>query len=172
MKKAKTSKLFSWGKDLGLIIALVLAITAWQSRHLLETDGSVQLPELRLVALDTGGSEPLAREGKQTLIYFFAPWCRVCSLSIGNLQYLNSTDVNIVTVAMDYQSIEQVQDFVDEHQVQSQVLLGTQGLKETFKLKGYPTYYLLNEQKQVIASSMGYSSALGLKLTTLMNKQS
>lgn len=172
MKKAKTSRLFSWAKELAVLGAVILAITAWQSRHLLDADGSVQLPEIRLVGLNSGSSVALASRGKRTLIYFFAPWCRVCSLSIGNLEYLNPDDVNIVTVAMDYQSIEEVQIFVDEHQVLSQVLLGTQSLKDTFKLTGYPTYYLLNEQKQVVASSFGYSSALGLKLSTLLNKQS
>lgn len=172
MKKTSSSKLFSWVKELAVLGAIILAITAWQSRNLLDADGSVQLPEIRLVDLNSGSAEPLASEGKRTLVYFFAPWCQVCALSIGNLEYINPDVVNIVTVAMDYQSIEEVQGFVDEHQVHSQVLLGTQSLKDTFKLTGYPTYYLLNDKKQVVASSIGYSSALGLKLSTFLNSQS
>ena len=169
MTKTRFGRAFPWFKELAVLGAVIFAITAWQSRQLLDADGTVQLPEIRLVALGGGSAEPLASEGKRTLVYFFAPWCRVCALSIGNLAYLDPDEVSIVTVAMDYQSIEQVQRFVDEHQVHSQVLLGTQSLKDIFKLSGYPTYYLINEQKQVVGSSIGYSSALGLRLRTFFN---
>jgi thiol-disulfide isomerase/thioredoxin len=169
LTNTRSSKVFSWGKELAVFGVIILSITAWQARNLLDADGSVKLTEIRLVALEGGSTEPLTREGKRTLIYFFAPWCQVCALSIGNLEYLNPAEVNIVAVAMDYQSIEEVQDFVDQHQVLSHVLLGTQSLKDTFKLTGYPTYYLINEQKQVVASSIGYSSAIGLSLRTFFN---
>jgi thiol-disulfide isomerase/thioredoxin len=169
LTNTRSSKVFSWGKELAVLGVIILSITAWQARNLLDADGSVKLTEIRLVALEGGSTEPLTREGKRTLIYFFAPWCQVCALSIGNLEYLNPAEVNIVAVAMDYQSIEEVQDFVDQHQVLSHVLLGTQSLKDTFKLTGYPTYYLINEQKQVVASSIGYSSAIGLSLRTFFN---
>jgi hypothetical protein len=43
-------------------------------------------------------------------------------------------------------------------------LLGHEGLKQQFKIQGYPTYYILDEQQKVLAKSYGYSIALGLKL--------
>jgi thiol-disulfide isomerase/thioredoxin len=170
LKNRKTCKLLLGLRDMAIFIAMIAAITAWQSRHLLDSDTAVELDNIRLVEL-SGGTESLLTGEKQTLLYFFAPWCTICSLSIGNLDYLNSENINIVTVAMDYQSVEEVQLFVDEYEVQSLVLLGSQDLKNTFNITGYPTYYLINEQSQIISSSFGYSSALGLKLTQFFNSQ-
>ena len=170
MKNKKAGNLLIGLRDIAVFVAVIVAITAWQSRHLLDSDGTVELNNIRLVDL-SGGTENLLTGEKQTLLYFFAPWCKICSMSIGNLDYLSSENINIVTVAMDYESVEEVQLFVDENQVKSLVLLGTQDLKSNFNINGYPTYYLINEQSQVISSSFGYSSALGLKLTQFFNSQ-
>ncbi|MFT5676253.1 MAG: thiol-disulfide isomerase/thioredoxin [Paraglaciecola sp.] len=170
LKIKKAGKLLIGLRDIVILVVVVVAITAWQSRHLLESDGTVELNNIRLVEL-SGSTENLLTGEKQTLLYFFAPWCKICSLSIGNLDYLSSENINIVTVAMDYQSVEEVQLFVDKNQVKSLVLLGTEDLKSTFKINGYPTYYLINTQSQVISSSFGYSSAIGLKLTQFFNSQ-
>ena len=170
MKNKKAGNLLIGLRDIAVFVAVIVAITAWQSRHLLDSDGTVELNNIRLVEL-SGGTGNLLTGEKQTLLYFFAPWCKICSMSIGNLDYLSSEKINIVTVAMDYQSVEEVQLFVDENEVKSLVLLGTQDLKSNFNINGYPTYYLINEQSQVISSSFGYSSALGLKLTQFFNSQ-
>ncbi|MFT4940111.1 MAG: thiol-disulfide isomerase/thioredoxin [Paraglaciecola sp.] len=170
LKNKKAGNLLVGLRDIAIVVIVIVAITAWQSRHLLDSDGTVELDNIRLVEL-SGGTENLLTGEKQTLLYFFAPWCNICSLSIGNLDYLDSENINVVTVAMDYQSIEEVQLFVDKNQVKSLVLLGTQDLKNTFSINGYPTYYLINKQSQIISSSYGYSSALGLKLTQFFNSQ-
>jgi thiol-disulfide isomerase/thioredoxin len=103
------------------------------------------------------------------LIYFFAPWCKVCSLSIGNLEYLNSDKINIVRVALDYSNVEAVQNFAAKHNISNQILLGHEGLKQQFKIQGYPTYYIIDDQQKVMAKSFGYSTALGLKLRQLFS---
>ncbi|WP_339722613.1 redoxin domain-containing protein [uncultured Paraglaciecola sp.] len=161
--KLKATKWHILLRDILVIVAIYLAITTWQSRNMLEVDSHIEFDAQLLVGLD-GQVNTVFESDKPTLIYFFAPWCSVCSLSIGNLEYLNADKVNIVRIALDYSSLEEVQTFADEHQISSQILLGHKELKQQFKIQGYPTYYIMDEQQKVLAKSFGYSTALGLRL--------
>lgn len=161
--KLKQIKWHIWLRDVIFLCVVVFAVNAWQSRNMLDVDSNVLVDGQLLVGLD-GQTSSLINSDKPTLLYFFAPWCKVCSLSIGNLEYLNPDQVNIVRVALDYSNVEEVQQFADKHNISSQILLGHKGLKQQFKIQGYPTYYIMDEQQKVLAKSYGYSTALGLKL--------
>lgn len=159
----KKTKWRVWLRDLIIIAVVVGAISLWQSRNMLSSDGSVYIPQQNLISL-SGQVEPLLAKDMPNLIYFFAPWCKICSLSIGNLEYLNPESVNVVVIALDYSSKEEVEDFVREHQLSTQVFLGHEALKQQFKIQGYPSYYLLDEKQMISSSAYGYSTAIGLKL--------
>jgi protein-disulfide isomerase len=53
--------------------------------------------------------------------------------------------------------------------ISNQILLGNEELKQQFKIQGYPTYYILDEQQKVQAKTYGYSTALGLKLREIFS---
>jgi thiol-disulfide isomerase/thioredoxin len=150
-------------RDVIVLCAIAYAVSVWQSRNMLDVDSNVSVAPQILVDL-AGQTSALIKSDKPTLIYFFAPWCKVCSLSIGNLEYLDSDKINIVRVALDYSNVEEVKSFAEKHDISSQILLGHAGLKQQFKIQGYPTYYIMDEQQKVLAKSYGYSTALGLKL--------
>jgi thiol-disulfide isomerase/thioredoxin len=160
-ERTDNKKSRSWWQWPLLLIALA-GVYLWQTRDLLDTGNQVSTTALPLLA---GGSAPIVEgQGKPTLVYFFAPWCQICSLSIGNLDDLDAEQINIKKVAMDYASLENVWEFVKEHDVQGEILLGHEGLKQQFRVYGYPTYYILDKDGKVLARDMGYSSGLGLKL--------
>lgn len=163
LRKLLSKKWFMWARDIVLLTLIVFGVMAWQSKDMLSTDGSVRVNQQNLVSLQ-GKVTPLLSDEKPNLIYFFAPWCRICALSIGNLDYLNTDKVNIVVVALDYAAKEEVIDFVKEHDISSTVLLGQNELKSEFAIQGYPSYYLVDKNYKVISSSFGYSTAVGLKL--------
>lgn len=163
LNKIKQVRWRIWLRDGVVLLVVMLAVTAWQSRNMLDVDSQVITGQQLLVGLD-GKTGSLTAVDKPTLIYFFAPWCQVCSLSIGNLGYLDESKVNIVRVALDYASIEEVEEFAKQHNISEQVLLGHNSLKQQFQIQGYPTYYILDEKQKVVAKSYGYSTALGLKL--------
>ena len=173
INKLKQVRWYIWLRDIALWCAVFFVISVWQSRNMLDIDSNIVIEKKLLVGLD-GQMSTLLKPDKPTLIYFFAPWCQACALSIGNLEYLNLDKINIVRVALDYSNVEQVQRFAEQHNISSQILLGHESLKQQFKIRGYPTYYIvdeqfMNKQHKVLAKSYGYSTALGLKLRQIFS---
>jgi thiol-disulfide isomerase/thioredoxin len=155
----------SWPRDLLLGAIIVLGFMTWQNRNLLETNGSIQISPQNFIDLQ-GEIYALEPNDKKTLVYFFAPWCAVCKMSIGNLDAVNTDQYNVIRVALDYQSQEEIEAFAKNNNVNGTILLGGEQHKSRFNISGYPTYYVLNENLEVIRSDMGYSTYLGLKLRT------
>ena len=108
----------------------------------------------------------LQANGKKTIVYFFAPWCQVCNLSINNLQsiYQSNPELNVIAVALDFVDIDEVKEFTNRHQLTFPIALGNESVKVDFKVEGYPSYYVLNEENVIVARSLGYSSEIGLYL--------
>jgi len=110
----------------------------------------------------------LKSNGKKTIVYFFAPWCQVCNFSIENLQkvYQNTPDLDVIAVALDFVDVEEVKKFTANHQLTFPVALGNEQVKMEYKVMGYPSYYVLNEENTIISRSLGYSTEIGLYLRT------
>lgn len=153
--------------ELVIIAAIIFAVQAWRTKDMLATDGSVQIEPIKTVSL-AGEPMMLAKESERTLLYFFAPWCRVCNWSIGSLESLGETNLNIVPVAMDYESLEEVEAFVAKHNIDVDVALGNSQIGQMFGIQGYPSYYLLDENQQVIAKHFGYTTSTQIKLQNWM----
>ena len=111
----------------------------------------------------------LHAEGKKTIVYFFAPWCQICNMSIDNLQniYQKNPQINVVAVALDFVDDDEVLAFTSKHQLTFPVAFGNERVKADFKVQGYPSYYVLDGQNTVVARSLGYSTEIGLYLRTL-----
>ena len=151
-------------KDIALILIVITGITAWQERNLLADNQPAENFELPI--LESSDSSLMFTPGKQTLVYFFAPWCSICKLSIGNLAAI-SDDVNAVAVALDYTSTSEVSEFIGEQEVQVPVLMGNRLVSSAYKISAFPTYYLIDTDGKIAEKSMGYSSSLGLRWRTL-----
>jgi len=126
-------------------------------------DTIIELPTLM------GENIQIHSAGKITVVYFFAPWCQICHVSISNLQslYEKNEDIDVIAVAMDYMSVAEVSDFSQQHQLTFSIALGNEEIKKHFKISGYPSYYILDEQNTITGRSLGYSSQLGLYLRSL-----
>lgn len=130
-----------------------------------------QHPKVDLDNVSTlmGETVSLNSQGKVTVLYFFAPWCQVCHVSIGNLQALfqKNEEVDVIAVALDFTSRDEVMAFTSQHQLTFPIALGNEAIKQAFAVTGYPSYYILDENNVIKGKSMGYSSELGLYLRTL-----
>jgi len=135
---------------------------------MLSTDESVQQLSMQLPTL-SGDSLTLAAKNKTTVFYFFAPWCEICHLSIGNLQsvYEKNDNIDVVAIALDFTSEEEVQRFISRHKLTFPIALGNDQVKEQFKIPGYPSYYVVDADNMITNKSMGYSTEVGLYLRSL-----
>ncbi len=121
------------------------------------------------VATIMGDTISLNAQDKKTVIYFFAPWCQVCHVSIGNLQslYEKNEQLDVIAVALDFNNSDEVMEFTKQHQLTFPIALGNEKIKQAFSISAYPSYYVLSEENTIITKSMGYSSELGLYLRSL-----
>lgn len=145
-------------KDLTLAALIFTAVTVWMQRDMLQL--TQQADNFVLPGLSTP-SAAILNPGERTLVYFFAPWCNICKLSIGNLSRLND-ELHTVAVALDYKNAQQVATFVGDRDLKVPVLLGNTQVAAAYQISVYPSYYVIDGQGKVLGRSAGYSSLAGL----------
>ena len=100
------------------------------------------------------------------LLYFFAPWCKVCELSISNLNWVrklrDEESIALLAVALSYKDLQSIEDFLERNVLNVPVLLGTSELLNSYRIRAFPTVYALNESGDIDGSTVGYTTTLGL----------
>ncbi|MGY8870098.1 MAG: TlpA disulfide reductase family protein [Pseudomonadales bacterium] len=162
-----------------MAVAIFFGISLWQERNLLPIQEAAPMFELSPLHLSL--TDPVAvsdlefsqlavlptrsiyYQNQRSLIYFFAPWCSICKFSMGNLAHLEGK-LPVVAVALDYSDEQAVSDFVTGLDINVPVLLGSSEVAQAYKIKAFPTYYIINAEGKIEMSSMGYSTELGLKI--------
>jgi peroxiredoxin len=148
-----------------LMVVVFAIVSAFQARNMLGTDRQTA-PDLRARTLQDVEFDLGAADERPTLVYFFAPWCNYCALSSDNLVRLRrlreESDLRIVTVALDWQSAAEVQEYAERHELNIPVLLGDAAVSRDWKVFGFPTYYVLDSKHRVVRRDIGYTTQLGL----------
>ena len=149
----------------GLVVAVFVAVTAYQSRNMLDT-GDRLAPELRGTTFD-GEPYDLANAGsKPALVYFFAPWCKICAASTGNLNRLrrwrDAGELEMVAVALAWDTVEEVRAYAERHELEINVVLGDATVAGNWQIYAFPSYYVLDSEHRITRRDVGYSSQLGL----------
>ena len=158
-------KLRSFLLNAGLIAAVFFGVLAFQSRNMLATDGQVA-PELQGLTLAGQAYDLADARARPAMVYFFAPWCGICAASAGNLNRLrrwrDAEDIEIVAVALDWETADEVREYVDRHALEVTVVLGDAQVTRDWQIQAFPSYYVLDGQHRVIRRDIGYSTQLGL----------
>ncbi len=150
---------------LALISLVIGGMNYWKTRNL----ASGSSPKSQLI--DLAGQPafvPDVREGQISLVYFFAPWCGVCKLSMGNLNEIRRQmpDLNIQIVALDYESKEDVIRFIHENRIEPDVYLGNEFTGRAWGVSAYPSYFIVDQDSVIRSRAVGYSSKFGIMLHT------
>ena len=161
----RTRRIRSLLLNVAMVVAVFLAVTTFQSRNMLAT-GEQAAPGLQGTTL---AGEPYDLEGakpRPALVYFFAPWCRICAASAGNLNRLrrwrDESELEMVAVALDWSTVEEVSAYVERHELDIPVVLGDASVASNWQIYAFPSYYVLDSGHRIVRRDIGYSSQLGL----------
>ena len=146
-------------------LVVFLGLSAFQTRNMLSASGP-SAPALAGPLL-AGGSYDIATAGdRPILVYFFAPWCKVCAASSDNLTRLrrlrDDESLEILAVVLDWQDRDEVRSYVDRHEFDLPVVLGDSRMAKDWRVYGFPMYYVLDSDHQIRRRDFGYSSQFGL----------
>ena len=152
-----------------IVLAIFFTVSTWQSRNLLSLKN--QAPSFQLPAISGLNVKLNDFRGKRVLLYFFAPWCKVCDLSISNLNWvkilLGEENVSLLAIALSYKDLQSIKSFVDRNNLEVPVLIGTPNITNSYQINAFPTIYVVNESGRIVSSTVGYTSFLGLWWRTL-----
>lgn len=153
-----------------ILFALVFwGVTSWQARNLL--DSKEVAPDFQLTSLRGEQVQLYDNSNKKTVVYFFAPWCKVCALSSLTINALerkkDRIQYRILAVALDYENPDEVKEFAQKHKLSVPVLLGTPEVQGKYLIDSFPTFYVLDKNNKIKTKTVGYTSAIGLQLRSL-----
>ncbi len=162
---SRIRSLLTYGGEAVVIGVILFGVYAYQSRNLLPTELQ-PAPALSVPLLDGSSYDISDHAAPTTLVYFFAPWCNICAASSGNIDYLrklrDDDELQIVLVALDWQTQAEVQEYVEHHEISGPVLLGDRKVASDWNVYAFPTYYILDSRQRIIRRDLGYSTFAGL----------
>jgi peroxiredoxin len=148
---------------------IIGGIYTWRTRDLLPVGDRVAAPAFELVDLQGRPWSLEALEGKPAVLYFFAPWCGVCAASSPQLRWFDrwqGDEVQVVLVGLDWSSPAELAEYAARHELQLPVLAAGPQTAADYRIRGYPTYYVLDAEGRVAGRDFGYTTAPGLWLRT------
>ena len=165
MKKPDPAKLRSYLLNAAFFVAVFLVVVAFQTRNMLAADGQ-PAPDLKGITLDGAAYDLADKSDRPALVYFFAPWCKICAASADNLvrlrRWRDEQDIEIVAVALDWELAQEVREYVKRHDLNVTVVLGSRDVRQQWQVQAYPSYYVLDSEHRIERRDIGYSTQLGL----------
>ena len=164
-KRSRAQRIRSFFINAALIVGVFVLVTTYQTRNMLATGGD-PAPELFGMTLAGERYDLEHAAGKPVLVYFFAPWCKICAVSADNLvrlrRWRDESDLEIVAVALDWADDDDVRTYAERHELNVPVVLGGRDIARDWQVYGFPSYYVLDREHRVAHRDFGYSSQFGL----------
>lgn len=162
VEKRSWSKAWSRrGIEVMLVIALIAGIRAWQQRDI--AGGTA--PSLQGVLLDGKPFILAAKPSQPVLVHFWAAWCAVCRAEQGSIEALTRDNPNVITVAMQSGSRDEVVKHLGERGLSFPVLNDQDGrISAAWGVHAVPANFIIDTNGQIRFVEIGYTTGVGLRL--------
>ncbi len=144
--------------------AIFFGVQSWQNRNLLA--GGQIAPGFQAKTLDGKEVSLDDYSGRPVVLYFFAPWCKICAATSSNVSDFyreNREKVQVLGVALSYRLPSEVEAFANNHELDFPVLLGSEQVAQQYRVDKFPTFYFIDEQGRISTNTSGYTTGAGFQ---------
>ncbi len=158
--RSPRAKWLGIARDVGIGIALVLAIQWWRGRGI-ATEG---LPDVTLTLLDGSTMALAGPRERPLLVQMEASWCGVCRLEDASIRSL-AEEHDVLVIASQSGDAEAVRRFAVEHDLEHlRIAVDDHGrLAGRLGVSAFPTTLFVDRDGAVIDAEVGYTSWLGMR---------
>ena len=102
--------------------------------------------------------------GKPLILHFWATWCPTCKLEAPAIESL-SGEYQVMTIAVESGDDGEIGEFMQEKGYTFPVLNDNDGtIRRHFKVKAFPTTFILDKNGEIVFTEVGYTSNIGLRI--------
>jgi cytochrome c biogenesis protein CcmG, thiol:disulfide interchange protein DsbE len=109
------------------------------------------IPDFSLTSLEGKPVNKESLKGEVVVLNFWASWCTPCMSEIPELKEVAANSkAKVVGIALDENGLETVKPFVEAHQINYTVAVGTQELFQQFNGVGIPYTLVLDPSQRIV----------------------
>jgi len=144
-----------------LVVALIAGIRVWQQRDI----ASGSAPALQGVLLDGKPYILPAKPAQPVLVYFWATWCPVCRAEQGTIEAIAHDNPNVITVAMQSGSRDEVAKHAGEQGLNFPVVNDPDGqISAAWGVHAVPASFIVDTEGEIRFVEIGYTTGVGLRV--------
>ena len=160
-------RLRRWLPNLLLALAILLGFHWWQTRHV----PSGPAPDFSALAVSTqpGVTMSLAQwraahPGRPVALHFWAEWCGICRMAEGNVTRV-ALDWPVLSVAMRSGEVADVRRVMGQRGLDWATVIDPRSdIARSYGLGAVPALVVIAPDGQISATSVGYTTTLGMRL--------
>ena len=152
-----------WALEALIFLAVVIGLSVWQNRGLPE-GAAPPLQGIRSdgVQVDGAGSAA-AKQGKATLVVFWASWCPVCAAQAGNIEAI-ADDWPVLSVAMQSGNAATIRQYLNKHGLKLAAVVDEDGnIAAGWRARSVPTHFIIDPSGNIRFRVVGYATEIGLR---------
>jgi peroxiredoxin len=155
----RQSKAFRIGGQLALVVVVVLAVRAFQTRGVARGTA----PDLDAPGLDGTEVSLAAHRGEPVMVHFFATWCGVCRAEEHNVRAV-AEDHAVIAIASRSGTDASVESYAREHGLEMPIVTDPRGaIAGAWGVSAFPTTFVLSPSGEIAHVEVGYTTELGLR---------
>lgn len=159
--QSRAAKWRGYAVNVLVFVIIVAGIRFWQQRDIV----SGAAPALQGMTLAGQPYTLPARPGKPVLVHFWATWCPICRAEQGSIAAIAHDHADVITVAMQSGSTEEVSRHMREQRIDFPVVNDSDGIiSSAWGVHAVPASFIIAPDGRIRFVEIGYTTGIGLRL--------